>query len=103
MIGYAFISHTNLGWRVCYWWMFAFESVTAIALFIFYRPPSFTTKHGDDGKTKAQLLAALDYVGLLLFLAGCILLLLGLNWVRYTWAIILTKGRLLMLIMFMPC
>ncbi|KAL4868291.1 hypothetical protein BDV12DRAFT_185977 [Aspergillus spectabilis] len=80
MIGYAFISHTKLGWRVCYWWMFAFESATAIALFIFYRPPSFTTKHREDGKTKAQLLAALDYVGLLLFLAGCILLLLGLNW-----------------------
>ncbi|KAL2794843.1 fungal trichothecene efflux pump [Aspergillus keveii] len=80
MIGYAFISHTKLGWRVCYWWMFAFESLTAIALFIFYRPPSFKTKHREDQKTKRQLLAALDYVGLLLFLAGCILLLLGLNW-----------------------
>ncbi|KAL4919159.1 fungal trichothecene efflux pump [Aspergillus aurantiobrunneus] len=80
MIGYAFITYAELGWRVCYWWMFAFESLTAIALFIFYRPPSFRTKHHDDGKTKRQLLAALDYVGLLLFLAGCILLLLGLNW-----------------------
>ncbi|KAL2851402.1 fungal trichothecene efflux pump [Aspergillus pseudodeflectus] len=80
MIGYTFISHTKLGWRACYWWMFAFETLTAIALFIFYRPPSFKTKHREDQKTKRQLLAALDYVGLLLFLAGCILLLLGLNW-----------------------
>ncbi|KAL3469643.1 fungal trichothecene efflux pump [Aspergillus californicus] len=80
MIGYAFISHTKLGWRVCYWWMFAFETVTALTLFFFYHPPSFQTKHRVDGKTKGQLLAALDYVGLLLFLAGCVLLLLGLNW-----------------------
>lgn len=81
MIGYAFISHAKLRWRVCYWWMFTFEAVTAIFLFFFYKPPSFKTKHRDDGKTKRQLVAALDYVGLFLFLAGCILLLLGLNWV----------------------
>ncbi|KAL4758054.1 fungal trichothecene efflux pump [Aspergillus foveolatus] len=80
MIGYAFISHAKLRWRVCYWWMFTFEAVTAICLFSFYKPPSFRTKHREDGKTKRQLVAALDYVGLFLFLAGCILLLLGLNW-----------------------
>ncbi|RDW65636.1 uncharacterized protein DSM5745_09375 [Aspergillus mulundensis] len=80
MIGYAFISHAKLRWRVCYWWMFAFEAVTAVFLFVFYRPPSFTTKHRGDGKTRRQLLASLDYVGLFLFLAGCVLLLLGLNW-----------------------
>ncbi|OJJ54342.1 hypothetical protein ASPSYDRAFT_94096 [Aspergillus sydowii CBS 593.65] len=80
MIGYAFITHAKLGWRVCYWWMFAFEAFTAIALFLFYKPPSFETKHRDDGKTRRQLVAALDYIGVLLFLAACILLLLGLNW-----------------------
>ncbi|KAL4926336.1 fungal trichothecene efflux pump [Aspergillus undulatus] len=80
MIGYAFINYAALEWRVCYWWMFAFESLTAILLFIFYRPPTFETMHIVDGKTKRQLLAALDYVGLLLFLAACVLLLLGLNW-----------------------
>ncbi|KAL4812519.1 fungal trichothecene efflux pump [Aspergillus spinulosporus] len=80
MIGYAFISHAKLRWRVCYWWMFTFEAVTAICLFFFYKPPSFRTKHREDGKTKRQLVAALDYIGLFLFLAGCILLLLGLNW-----------------------
>lgn len=63
--------------------MFAFEAFTAIALFLFYKPPSFETKHRDDGKTKRQLVAALDYVGVLLFLAACILLLLGLNWVCF--------------------
>lgn len=84
MIGYAFIDHARLGWRVCYWWMFAFEGFTAIALFVFYRPPSFKTKHHEDGKTKGQLLAALDYVGLFLFLSGCVLLLLGLNWVCFS-------------------
>ncbi|KAL4999917.1 hypothetical protein BDV10DRAFT_183788 [Aspergillus recurvatus] len=46
--------------------------------------------HREDGKTKRQLVAALDYVGLFLFLAGCILLLLGLNWGgrNFPWSVV---------------
>lgn len=81
LIGYAFVAYTDIGWRACYWFCFAWECATAIMLWVFYRPPSFETKHEDDGKSKWQLVKELDHVGLWLFTAGCLLLLLGLNWV----------------------
>ncbi|KAF2637624.1 MFS general substrate transporter [Massarina eburnea CBS 473.64] len=88
LIGYAFVAYTKIGWRACYWFCFAWECATAIMLWVFYRPPSFETKHEDDGKSRWQLVKELDYVGLGLFTAGCLLLLLGLNWggVTYPWS-----------------
>ncbi|KPM41179.1 hypothetical protein AK830_g5379 [Neonectria ditissima] len=80
LIAYAFIAHARLGWRACYWWCFAWESLTAVLLFCFYHPPSFATKHRADGKTPWQLAREIDHVGLVLFAAGCLLLLLALNW-----------------------
>ena len=61
--------------------MFSFESSAVIGLYFFYKPPSFETKHKYDGKSRMDLLKELDYVGLFLFTSGCVLLLLGLNWV----------------------
>ncbi|KAF2442924.1 MFS general substrate transporter [Karstenula rhodostoma CBS 690.94] len=88
LIAYAFVAYTEIGWRACYWFCFAFEVATAVMLWVFYRPPSFETKHEDDGKGKWQLVKELDHVGLWLFTAGCLLLLLGLNWggVTYPWS-----------------
>uniref|UniRef100_A0A8H7K3N3 Major facilitator superfamily (MFS) profile domain-containing protein n=1 Tax=Bionectria ochroleuca TaxID=29856 RepID=A0A8H7K3N3_BIOOC len=80
ILGYVFIAYTKIGWRACYWWCFAWEAVTAIMLFLFYHPPTFETKHAGDGKSKWQLAKEIDYVGLILFTAGCLLLLLALNW-----------------------
>lgn len=81
LIGYAFVKYTGIGWRACYWFCFAMEGATAVMLWVFYRPPTFETKHEDDGKGKWELVKELDHVGLWLFTAGCLLLLLGLNWV----------------------
>ncbi|PGH17415.1 hypothetical protein AJ80_04785 [Polytolypa hystricis UAMH7299] len=80
LLSYVFIAYSKIGWRACYWWCFAWEVVTAIMLFFFYHPPTFETIHQDDRKTKWQLIKEIDYVGLVLFTAGCLLLLLGLNW-----------------------
>ncbi|CAI6088032.1 unnamed protein product [Clonostachys chloroleuca] len=80
ILGYVFIAYTKIGWRACYWWCFAWEAVTAIMLFFFYHPPTFETKHAGDGKSKWQLAKEIDYIGLILFTAGCLLLLLALNW-----------------------
>lgn len=80
LIGYVFIAYTKIGWRACYWWCFAWEVVTAAMLYFFYHPPTFETKHKDDHKTKWQLVKEIDYVGLVLFAGGCLLLLLALNW-----------------------
>lgn len=80
ILGYVFIAYTKPGWRSCYWWCFAWEVVTAIMLYFFYHPPTFETKHQEDQKTKWQLVKEIDYVGLVLFTGGCLLLLLALNW-----------------------
>lgn len=59
--------------------MFSWHSAMSIVLFCFYYPPDFYTKHRSDGKTKRQLLKEMDYVGILLFIAGGTLFLLGVN------------------------
>ncbi|CAG8960647.1 hypothetical protein HYFRA_00013525 [Hymenoscyphus fraxineus] len=79
LISYAFIAYLELGWRTCYYWCFAFEFASLVFLFLFYKPPSFETKHQEDHKTKLELLKELDFVGLITFTAGCTLLLVGIN------------------------
>lgn len=67
--------------------MFSFHTFAFILLWAFYRPPDFKMKHRLDGKTKMQLLAELDYVGIFLFTAGGVLFLLGINFGgrQYAW------------------
>lgn len=98
LIGYVFVAYTKPRWRSMYWWCFAWEAFTALLLFFCYHPPTFEqvdtlhvardykltdvfrTKHKEDKKTKLQLMKELDYLGLILFTAGCLFVLLGLNW-----------------------
>ncbi|CAK7198047.1 hypothetical protein SEUCBS139899_000705 [Sporothrix eucalyptigena] len=80
VVAYAIAGHyPNVGWRGAYWYLFAFHMFAFIMLVLFYRPPDYNMKHREDGKTRWQLLGELDYVGLLLFLAGGVLFLLGIN------------------------
>lgn len=82
LIATMFATRTALGWRSCYWFGFAFEGCSVLALWLWYRPPSFGTKHAGDGEGKLKLISELDYVGLALFTSGCVLILTALNWVR---------------------
>ena len=75
----AFIGQTTIGWRGAYWLMCAWHGLAGIFLFCFYRPPSYNTKHREDRQSKWQLIREMDYVGLFLFTAGCILFLFGVN------------------------
>lgn len=88
IIAYLFIAYQDIGWRGAYWYMFAFDTAAFIFLWLFYRPPDFHMKHRTDGKTKMQLLGELDYVGIVLFAAGGILFLLGINFGgrEYPWS-----------------
>ena len=83
LLGYVFIADVRLGWRTVYWWSFSFEAVTAILVFLFYKPPSFETKHGGEFKSKLTLVKELDYVGLFLFATGLTLMLIGITWVWF--------------------
>ena len=81
MIAYALLSSTSIGWRAVYWFLFSFEGFGLILVVLFYNPPNFNTKHRGDGKSRTQLLKEMDFVGVMLFAAGSICFLLGVNWV----------------------
>ncbi len=79
VVAYAIAGSYPVGWRGAYWYMFSFHVFAFVMLVLFYRPPDYEMKHREDGKTRLQMLAELDYVGLFLFLAGGVLFLLGIN------------------------
>ena len=84
LISYSFIQYTSAGWRSCYAFCIAVEGAATVALFLFYYPPSFATKHLLDKKSRWQLVMETDFVGLFTFSAACTLLLLAINWVSRT-------------------
>lgn len=59
--------------------MCAYHACAGIFLFCFYRPPTFNTKHREDHVSRWKLVCEMDYTGLLLFIAGSTLFLVGLN------------------------
>ncbi|KAH6670783.1 fungal trichothecene efflux pump [Halenospora varia] len=79
LVAWALYKRTHT-WRSAYYYMLAYEVVTVIFVFFFYHPPSFETKHRNDGKSKMDILKKLDYIGLALFVAGCCLFIVGLSW-----------------------
>ena len=88
LIAWAMLSTTSLGWRTVYWYLFAFEAYSLTMIIVFYRPPNFNTKHRRDGKTRWQTFKQLDFIGIGLFSAGCIIFLIGVNWGgrQYDWS-----------------
>ena len=71
-------ANTASGWRSVFYLLIALNTASTLCWYLFYYPPNFTALH--KTKTVKYLLANFDYVGLLLFSAGMVLLLAGLNW-----------------------
>lgn len=88
MIAYAMPATTTIGWRAVYWFLFSFEAGGLLLVVFCYKPPTFQTKHRADGKTRMQLLEQMDFIGVVLFAAGCVCFLLGINWGgrQYAWS-----------------
>lgn len=72
-------AHTASKWRGCFYYMIAVNAVSVLCWYLFYRPPTFKMlyKH----KTPWQIVKRFDFVGLLLFTSGLLLLLMGMEWV----------------------
>lgn len=85
IIARTLIEKTGQGWR----WSFYIGiilNVIALVLYIFlYHPPTFEQLH--VGKTRMQQTKQLDWIGIFLFVAGCVLTLVGLSWggTTYPW------------------
>lgn len=78
-ISYAFVQHTKHTWRSCYYFMIGINIVTVLCWFFFYFPPTFDEKYGHK-KTKRQVFADFDFVGLILCTGGLLIFLMGISW-----------------------
>ena len=85
-IARAFFINTVQKWRWSYYIGIICNALALIGYVIFYHPPTYDQLHV-HGKSKWQQFKELDFVGLFLFLAGCVLFLIGLSWggSKYTW------------------
>lgn len=79
LVSWVIIKETG-NWRICYYVMIAFQVVNLGLLVLFYNPPSWEQKRSEHGKSAGQLLREFDWLGLLLFLAGCTLFIVGVSW-----------------------
>lgn len=70
--------HTSLGWRWCYYLGLIFAVISLVGTLLFYWPPA-RPQHDHD-KTRWQEVMELDFIGLILYTAGLVTLLVGLTW-----------------------
>ncbi|KAL3444200.1 fungal trichothecene efflux pump [Aspergillus insuetus] len=86
VIARLLIQNTEQGWRWSYY-IGLILAVIATALYHFlYHPPKYAQLHV-GGQTKWEMFKELDFVGIFLFVAGCVLFLIGLSWggTTYPW------------------
>ena len=55
LCAWAMIKYTG-NWRNAYYLMIGFQGFNLVYLFLFYHPPSFKTKHANDGKSRWELI-----------------------------------------------
>jgi MFS family permease len=79
IIARKFIDSTAAGWRWSYYLGIIFGVITIVLYQFLYHPPTYSQLHV-NGKTKWQAFKELDFVGIFLFIAGCVLFLIGLSW-----------------------
>ncbi|KAI9767505.1 MAG: hypothetical protein M1835_007033 [Candelina submexicana] len=85
------VDNTEQGWRWFYYLSIICAGSSLLLFILFYFPPNFRQLHRKT--TKRAELEKLDYVGLIMFTGGLIILLLGLSWggTSYSW----TSGHVL--------
>ncbi|KAK3646850.1 hypothetical protein LTR56_008338 [Elasticomyces elasticus] len=95
IIARNFIINTAKGWRWSYYINLILTGLAIVLALVFYHPPIFEQLHIRASKRK--VLKELDYVGILLFVAGLVLFLIGLSWggVIYPWTSARTLSTLL--------
>lgn len=78
LVAYAFVLHTNAGWRWCYYLMIIVNGIGVICWYFFYHPPTFYMKNRN--KTKWAMMKDFDFVGFIFFTGGLLIFLMGLSW-----------------------
>ena len=95
IIARNFVANTAKGWRWSYYVNLILTGLAIVLAVAFYHPPVFEQLHTRASKRK--VLRELDYLGMLLFVAGLVLFLIGLSWggVIYPWKSAQTLSTLL--------
>ena len=78
IIARNFEAYTTQTWRWSYYINLIISGLAIILAVVFYHPPIFEQLH--TRASKRQVLKDMDYLGILLFVGGLILFLLGLSW-----------------------
>jgi MFS family permease len=78
VIAQLFVINTAAGWRWSFYINIIVAGLATVLLFFFYHPPNFQLLH--QNRSRMEQLKRLDIVGLLLFIGGLILFLMGLSW-----------------------
>jgi MFS family permease len=79
LVAWVLIKYTH-SWRNAYYLIIGWSTLNLAYLYFFYNPPAFKTKHSATGLTRMELVKNFDWLGLFLFLSGCTLFLVGVNW-----------------------
>jgi MFS family permease len=87
IIARTLITNTVPGWRWSYYIGIILSAVAVVLYQFLYHPPKYDQLHV-HGKTRWQQTKELDYVGMFLYITGCVLFLMGLSWggQAYPWA-----------------
>ncbi|KAF2814751.1 MFS general substrate transporter [Mytilinidion resinicola] len=78
-LSYALVQHPGPGWRSCYYPMIVINAAATPCWFLFYHPPTFHMKYADR-KSRLQVVKDLDFIGLILFIGGLLIFLMGRSW-----------------------
>ncbi|KAH7121924.1 trichothecene efflux pump [Dactylonectria estremocensis] len=86
VIARAFFENTSSRWRWSYFLGSILGAISLALYFFFYHPPEYSQLHV-NGKSKWQMTKDLDFIGIILYISGCVLFLIGLSWggTQYPW------------------
>ncbi|KAH6876422.1 trichothecene efflux pump [Thelonectria olida] len=86
VIARYFYENTSSRWRWSYFLGDILGALSLVLHWFFYHPPEFSQLHV-HGKTKWQMTKDLDFIGIFLYISGCVLFLIGLSWggTQYPW------------------
>ncbi|KAL3477273.1 fungal trichothecene efflux pump [Aspergillus californicus] len=90
------IRDTAEGWRWSYYIGLILAVIATVLYHFLYHPPKYAQLHV-GGMTTWEMFKELDFVGIFLFVAGCVLSLIGLSWggTMYPWVSVPTLCTLL--------
>ncbi|CAK7218227.1 hypothetical protein SEUCBS140593_003475 [Sporothrix eucalyptigena] len=74
----SLVVHTSLSWRWCYYMNLITCGLSVVLFVVFYHPPSYGLLH--QGSSMRRELRRLDYLGVLLYVGGLLMLMLGITW-----------------------